>query len=140
MGLIELAGSNDPFVICDYLDIQVSFRDLGDKIYGFFQRTEDGIEILHINNTLDDHIKKYICAHELGHAILHEELCLFFLNENTFFSSGKFENQANKFAAELLIPDDIINEYPKEYTVQQIACCEYVPEYLVDLKFPKSFL
>ncbi|MFQ8777280.1 MAG: ImmA/IrrE family metallo-endopeptidase [Roseburia sp.] len=51
-------------------------------------------------------------AHELGHAILHrKENCYFIRNKNTVTLNSKNEIEANKFAMELLISDEVLLEY-----------------------------
>ena len=67
---------------------------------------------IHINANLDDNMQKFTCAHELGHAILHPNASTPFLRSKTLFSINKMENEANTFAAELLIPDELILENP----------------------------
>ncbi|ADK14157.1 MULTISPECIES: ImmA/IrrE family metallo-endopeptidase [Clostridium] len=53
-------------------------------------------------------------AHELGHALLlyHRSTC--FIREYTLFPRGRIENEANKFAAELLIDEKNIDKYSLE--------------------------
>ncbi len=47
--------------------------------------------------------KNIVLAHELGHALLHYHKSTCYLREYTLFPRGRIENEANKFAAELLI-------------------------------------
>ncbi|HGU6173174.1 TPA: ImmA/IrrE family metallo-endopeptidase, partial [Escherichia coli] len=76
--LIKKYGTNNPFELCDLLNIKIMYSNLGPEIKGFFQRTPNGFEIVHINSCLEEMEKKYICAHELGHAILHVDLSIVF--------------------------------------------------------------
>ena len=49
-------------------------------------------------------MNRFVLAHELGHAVLHNDNgSKFFIDEYTCFAPGKFELEANKFAANLLI-------------------------------------
>ena len=80
--------------------------------------------------------RKIVIAHELGHLILHTDLNTSFYTENHLLSKGRIETQADKFAAELLIPDDV--EIHEDITIQQLACYLGVPEELVKLKFRKE--
>ena len=48
-------------------------------------------------------MQRTVCAHELGHAVLHTHANTPFLRKNTFFSVDKLEIEANTFAALLLI-------------------------------------
>ncbi|MDU5080287.1 ImmA/IrrE family metallo-endopeptidase [uncultured Tissierella sp.] len=131
--LVELYGTRNPFDICAYLDIKVNFSDLGKKIMGFYQRTEEGIIILHINNRLDEKTQEYICTHELGHAMTHPEMNLSFFIENPLLIKSKYEIEADTFAAELLLEDNLSDTY-EGYTIEQIALAENVPVRLVELK------
>lgn len=59
-------------------------------------------------------------AHELGHAVFHmkEDCC--FIKNYTLFLTSRLELQANMFAAELIIPDDILEKFTY-FPVQNIA-------------------
>ena len=50
-------------------------------------------------------MERHVLAHELGHAILHSNTNITYLESNTFYSKEKIEIAANTFAAELLIED-----------------------------------
>lgn len=134
-GLIEMYQTNNPFEICDFLNIKIIRSNLGSEIKGFFQRTIEGYEIIHINSELNDNESKYICAHELGHAILHTDLSLQFFIENSLLIKNKYEIQADKFAAELLIPDDLESYYIDGMCIEQLSCYFGVPKDLVEYKF-----
>lgn len=134
LGLIEIYDTRDPFELCHCLEIVLLKHDLGDELLGFFQRSRNGTEILHINNKLNYYTQRYICCHELGHAILQPELTLSFFINHPLQIKNKFEIQADKFAAELLLQDYKITEY-ENLTIEQIAAVEKVPINLVQLKF-----
>lgn len=135
-GLKELSMSSNPFDICDYLEITVVEEYLGDEILGYYQMTKSGYEVLHINNKLNYHHRKYICAHELGHAILEPDLAISFFIENPLLIQNKFEIAADKFAAELLIDDNVLHKIEYEnFTLGQIALAENVTIDLLKLKF-----
>ena len=82
----------------------------------------------------DDHIYRIVAAHELGHAIQHPKINCSFVKNYTLYSKNTFEIEANKFAAELLLPDEILIEYQGK-TVDQIAAYLNVIPELVKLKF-----
>lgn len=50
-------------------------------------------------------------AHELGHAIMHPDANTPFLRKCTGLLISKMEIEANKFAAELLIDDEVFLEF-----------------------------
>lgn len=134
IGLKELYETNNPFDLCDCLDITVLIHDLGDELQGFFQRASNGSEVLHINNRLNEYERRYICTHELGHATTQPDLSISFFIENPLLIQNKFEIEADTFAAELLLDDDILTKY-EGFTIEQIAQSEKVPTRIVELKF-----
>lgn len=56
-------------------------------------------------------MQRFVCAHELGHVVLHPNVNTPFMKAHTLFSIDKFEKEANTFAVELLMPDEIVHEY-----------------------------
>ena len=64
-----------------------------------------GTVVIGINSRLPDPLKKELKAHEIGHAQLHGRYGYYFVLENTMFLPGKFERQADEFAAELVLVD-----------------------------------
>lgn len=97
-----------------------------------------GRKIILINSNLDENEKRYVCAHELGHAILHPKLNYSFLATETLFSPQKIEREADIFASELLISDDTFSLSEFEHmSYKQIASFLLVPEHLVMLKAQK---
>ena len=65
-------------------------------------------------------MQTFTCAHELGHSILHPNANTPFLRSNTFLLVDKMEIESNKFALELLISDDALEEY-RDMTTDQLA-------------------
>ena len=84
--------------------------------YQYFQRNN----IIYIDESLPTHEQIFVCAHELGHMFLHKKSNTIFMDTYTNFNTSKYENEANKFAMELLIPDNFLIEN-QNYTVGQIA-------------------
>lgn len=134
-GLFETYGTINPFELCCNLGIKVIKSNLGKEIKGFFQRTEEGYEIIHINSEIPEEEMKYICAHELGHAILHTDMAISFFIENSLQIKKKYEIQADKFAAELLLYDLESDACCiSEMTTAQLSAYFCVPESLIELK------
>jgi len=100
--------TNNPFAIATALGIEVIFEELG-TINGYYNRLLR-MKQIHINHNVEKHMQKFTCAHELGHAILHPNANTPFLRNNTLLSVDKLEIEANEFAMELLIPNEIILE------------------------------
>ncbi|SMC17315.1 protein of unknown function [Clostridium acidisoli DSM 12555] len=132
--LVDTYGTNNPFELCDYLNIKVIKSNLGNEIKGFFQRTYNNYELIHIHNGLNDSESKYICAHELGHAILHTDLSIGFFIENKLQIKDRYEAEADRFAAILLLPNEISFEC-KYMNLQQLSSYYQVPKKLIEYKF-----
>ena len=116
--LVRKYNTRNPFEIINNLNVIVVFYPLkGVKgFYQYFQRNN----IIYIDNNLSEAEQKVVCAHELGHMFLHKKCNAIFMDSRTHFVTNKYENEANTFAAELLIPDSIILENPG-MTKNQIA-------------------
>ena len=130
--MVKTWGSRDPFFVAECLKIPVISACMGDEVRGFFVNHENHPVIV-INSFLDDQTKRAVCAHELGHALLHPELDIAFLSSLIVDSSGKFERQAWVFASELLIPDEIPEEFAG-LSRQQFASLIDCPLFLLDYK------
>lgn len=133
--LIKRYNTRDPFLIADYSDIVVIQGNL-DDIFGFYKYLQRN-KVIFINKRLPAHIKKVVCAHELGHAILHPRQNCFFIKQYTLFSIDRMEIEANKFASELLI--DEVDICP-DWTTDEISTALNVPKQLVEYKFMSSGL
>lgn len=105
--LVRRFGTNDPFRLCELLNIVAAYKDLG-NVRGMYQH-DLRKKIIHININLSPCVQRQVCAHELGHALLHKKINTVFLD--TCLSSNKIETEANLFAAELLIGDIDPEEY-----------------------------
>ena len=92
--------TRDPLEICSNLDIAVFRRQL----LGFrgLMQTVDGVTVIQIAEELTERAAAFVCAHELGHFLLHSGLNRVFLDSHTLFAPSKFENRADKFAFTLL--------------------------------------
>ncbi|MCR1833117.1 ImmA/IrrE family metallo-endopeptidase [Oceanobacillus caeni] len=103
--LVEKHGTNDPFEIARAENIYVIEQDLHEEILGFYKYIRRN-KFIFINSNIDSNEKIFTCAHELGHSKLHPRTDTTFLRSKTLFSVGKIENEANRFAVELLMLDD----------------------------------
>jgi len=118
VGLKNKYKTSNPFEIAKSMNICIIYEDLG-GIYGYYNNPLR-MKQIHINSNLSNHLQTLTCAHELGHAVLHPGSNTPFLKKSTFISVDKLEIQANKFAMELLIPDDFWEEY-KHFTIEQLS-------------------
>lgn len=123
--------TRNPFELAKSLGILIIREDLG-TINGYYNK-QFRIKQIHINCNLPEHLQKLTCAHELGHALLHPNSSTPFLRSCTFFSVDQMEIEANKFAMELLLPDDILVEY-QEYTIGGISRITGYSKELIELR------
>lgn len=100
-------NTNDPYKIAERLGIVVLHRD--NCIKGFTAQTVKFAgypTIISINNAYTDFSKKVLCAHELGHALLHEDSINHFAITSKNVQTN-VEQEANLFAIALLTDHNI---------------------------------
>ncbi|QJT71661.1 ImmA/IrrE family metallo-endopeptidase [Psychrobacillus phage Spoks] len=131
--LIKKYGTRNPFKLADLLGVVIIFEPLG-SAYGYYSRTHR-TKVIHINENLS-YIKQYFtCAHELGHAVQHTDTSTVFLKKNTLFSTDRLEIEANTFAVELLLPDELFSNIgDSDYNIYDAIKEKGVPEELLFLK------
>lgn len=62
--------------------------------YQYFQRNN----IIYIDDSLPEHEQILVCAHELGHMLLHKKANALFMDTYTGFNTTKYEKVADLFA------------------------------------------
>lgn len=129
--LMRRCNSNDPFTIARALDIVLIYCHLVD-LNGFYQYHKRN-HIIYLSEDLDESTKCFVLAHELGHMQLHKDMNTVFMDTRTYNPHSRFERQANIFAVELLLPDDLLREYP-DCSIYQLAASVGVPREFVGLK------
>lgn len=129
--LVKKYKTNDPFEIMDALDIIYIKHPLPENVRGFyFSKLRRKIVV--INSIYEKRRQIVTAAHELGHCLLHPKMNVIFLELNTLMTTNKFENEAGKFAAELLTYNVDFSEY-EGYVMEQIACALDIPENMLKL-------
>ncbi len=100
--------TRNPFEIIKAKNVILIYAPLVDirGFYQYFQRNH----IIYIDENLPENEKLFVCAHELGHMLLHKKANAVYMDTRTCFNTNKYEIEANQFAAELLIPDELIYE------------------------------
>ena len=76
--------------------------------------------IVYVNASLDEPQQRLVCAHELGHHFLHRGLNRLFMDRNTCMVANKYENEAHRFAVDLLYDDADLRECA-EWSDEQVA-------------------
>lgn len=100
-------NTNDPYKIAERLGIVVLPRDNCMKDFTAQTIKVPGYPtIISINDAYTEFSKKVLCAHELGHALLHEDCLNHFAITNKNVTT-QVEKEANLFAISLLSDYDI---------------------------------
>ena len=112
-------NTSDPFKLAKALGIEVMVCDIGSRLgcYMYLKRSK----CIWINESLEGNERTFVMTHEVGHAVLHPKENCYFLRNQTFLNT-RIEQEANAFAAELLISDDAILEAKaNSYTIDQLS-------------------
>lgn len=122
-GTIDYCNSRDVYEIYSILNIEIIETNKNNYLLqeneALYVRSYFDKEIVFIRDDLDYRYKKFVLAHELGHAILHTELYMAAFNKK-LLNKGKLEKQASYFALSLLnVQIDCIDFMG--YTIRQIA-------------------
>lgn len=108
-GLKKEWKTNDPYEIAERFGIKVIFRNFNVKYFkGQVLKMTNYPTIISINGAYSEVSKKVLCAHELGHALLHENLVNHFdITPQNISTDVEFE--ANLFAVALLFEEEQFN-------------------------------
>lgn len=128
---VKKYGTKDPFKIARFLNIEIQIGPLGSRCgcYMFLKNHR----CIFLNENLTGSEMILVMAHELGHAIMHRRENCYFIRHKTLLLNTKIEQDANTFAAYMLITDELLQEY-SEYTQEQFCNCTGYPEELVELR------
>lgn len=119
--LKEKYNTTNPFELADYLEyllIPYPFK----KLNGMLLVIDDTTFIIY-NSNLPLRMQELVICHEVGHKLLHPEGNYFMLLSNACSNHGKYEKQADRFAAELVLaecearPGETIYEFAARYEV-----------------------
>lgn len=127
--------TRNPFEIIRGLNVILVFAPLIDTraFYQYFQRNN----IIYINENISHHEQMFECAHEMGHMFLHKKANAIFMDSRTFLNTNRYEREADTFAMDLLIGDDILAEY-REYNTERLSRLLGYEQRLIELRL-KSF-
>lgn len=122
--LIRKYGTNDPFKLADNMGIMVQMCDNFKTLKGIYMVIKRK-RVIMINANLPVRKQRIVCAHEIGHDMMHRSLAKnnvlqeFMLYDMT----ARTEYEANMFAADILISDQEVLELACHYgyDMEQIA-------------------
>ena len=122
--LVKKYKTNDPIELADCLGIDIMWTSEFTKLKGMYAYIKRNGFIM-LNRNLDENKLRIVCAHEIGHHILHREDAKVtpFQEFELYNMNNSREYEANIFAASLLLDDDTVMKYVYEYgySAPQIA-------------------
>ena len=130
--LVKKYRTRDPFEMIQGMNAILVYYPLDDGVRGFYQYFKRN-NIIYIDERLSWHDRAFVLAHEIGHMTMHRSANAIFMDTRTQFNAQKYEMQADKFAIELLIPNEIILEN-WQLTESQLARFTGYSEELIRLR------
>lgn len=130
--LVRKYRTRDPFKMIQGMNAILVYYPLNDGVQGFYQYFKRN-NIIYIDERLSWHDRAFVLAHEIGHMTMHRSANAIFMDTRTQFNTQKYEMQSDKFAIELLIPDEIILEN-WQLTEAQLARLTGYSEALIKLR------
>lgn len=115
----------DPVTIARELGVKVSFVSFPKhpNVSGFYDAQDDAIYI-----AKGEYPKRqtFTIAHELGHRLLHREWAAsndyrVMLRDQSLMVLDEKEQEANAFAAHLLVPRDMLDEYRHVASIEELS-------------------
>ena len=140
--LIRKHGTRDPFILAEKAGIHVMIRDFKSQ-KGAFSLILN-VPFIFINGNMSEEMQRIVCAHELGHALLHRKLCreranMAFYEMEMFNLKDTTEYEANLFAANLLIDTDELKDMIYQgYDIVSIASAMNVNVNLLAIKITEA--
>lgn len=139
-------------LIAEKLGIKLKIAFLAKGISGMLEKIGDSF-LITLNETDSFTRQRFTLAHELGHYMLHRDLVGSGVDDDCAYRStqiGKYHNtligsaeetEANKFAANLLMPKDLVNsEWEKTgTTVQSLAKLFQVSEHAMSIRLGVTY-
>lgn len=97
---------------------RIRYEPLDGQVSGMVHRRRNGLATIGVNSAHSLGRQRFTIAHELGHLILHKDEMLHvdekppirFRNEESSRATNAAEIEANQFAAELLMPIELLSK------------------------------
>lgn len=115
-------GTSDPFKLCDYLNIDLRYEDMGQYPLGKTAWILGESIILLDESIRDDSRRYFVCAHELGHFFDDKGFAGFYVANQRF--KGISEREADRFASNLIF-SLYVEEHGEEPSMIQELSAEY---------------
>lgn len=109
LSLARKYKTRDPFRIAEAMGYTIIFTPLV-GVRGFYQFMKR-CHIIYLDDSLDENEARFVCAHELGHSLLHRGFNRIFMDTRTLMRTGRYEREADRFAADLLYDDADLQDF-----------------------------
>lgn len=127
--LVKRFSTNDPFTLCNDLNINLLFADLGNNIMGYNTKI-NRIPSIVINSTINDKEQLVTCCHELGHNQCGHDRNTDFLTKHSLNAQKiGVEYEANCFMTDLLLSNTDVDDYE---TKDELIKCNNIPKWAED--------
>lgn len=131
--LVRFYKTRDPFEMIKGMNVILVYYPL-EGVRGFYQYFQRN-NIIYLDERLSEMEKKFVLAHELGHMVLHKKSNALFMDTRTQFNTDKYEIEADQFAIDLLLSDEILLEYQQQgFSSEQIARMTGYHKKLIELR------
>ena len=133
--LIEKHETRNPLELAGLLGIYVARYPLG-GLKGFYKVINRERHIV-LNESLEEWEWQIVLAHEIGHDQLHKHIASLstMCEHSLLFPSGKTEQEANLFAAELLLSDaEMLDHMANQLTLDQLSQRLHLPKEFLQYK------
>lgn len=129
--LVRKHNTRNPFEIIENLNAIVVLYPLH-GVRGFYQYFQQN-NIIYLDEALSDREQIFVCAHELGHMLMHKQANAIFMDSKTQLNTVKYELEADRFAINLLISDSDISEN-LHFTTSQLSRLFGYSKNLIELR------
>ena len=109
LSLARKYKTRDPFRIAEAMGYTIIFTPLV-GVRGFYQFMKR-CHIIYLDDSLDENEARFVCAHELGHSLLHRGFNRIFMDTRTLMRTGRYEREADRFAADLIYDDADLQDF-----------------------------
>lgn len=134
--LIKKHQTRDPFQIASDLGYIIISCPLY-NVRGFYQYMKRN-HIIYLDESLSYEDARFVCAHELGHSLLHRGANRIFMDSRTFMVGSKYEREADLFASCLLVDDsELVDLAYCGLTIDQISNELSIPKPCVEARLLK---
>ena len=136
--LVCKCRTRDPFRIAHelgYVVIRIPLKG----IRGFYQRLKKR-HVIYIDSDLSEQEARFVCAHEIGHVLMHRGYNRIYMDSNTYFPTNRQEIEADRFAVDLLYDDDDLRffaDYPIQLAADYMGTSVSLAEYRMASVFVK---